>query len=316
METRIPARRAAAAPAKRRRSRRLRRLRHLVEGALLEAALWLFARLPLERASGLGGWLARRVGPLTGRHRVAAENLRLAFPRMTRDQRRRVLSGMWDNLGRTLAELAQLERIYPAGRVEIVGGEHIEALRDDGIGGVFVSAHYGNWELLSLSLGEYGVVPTMLYRRANNPWSERAIQRRRVAAQRLEGATYLPKTGRGVRGLVQALRRGGHIALLVDQKAREGVPVELLGRPTTASAAAAQMALKYAVPIVPARIDRLEGARFRLTVFPPMELPRSGDDEADAAELTRRMMALFEAWIEERPEQWLWLHRRWSGRAR
>jgi len=73
----------------------------------------------------------------------------------------------------------------------------------------------------------------------------------------------------------------------------------------------AQLALRFACPVLPARVERLEGARFRITVSPPLEMPSSGDREADVAACMARVNELIEGWVRARPEQWLWLHRRW-----
>ena len=99
--------------------------------------------------------------------------------------------------------------------------------------------------------------------------------------------------------------------MLVDQKLNDGIAVPFFGRDAMTAPALAQLALKYRCPVVPARLERLDGARFRLTFQPPMELPDTGDREADVFETMRRVNAIFEDWIRARPEQWLWLHRRW-----
>lgn len=287
-----------------------RRARHAAEGLLLRGALGFFRALPIEVASRLGARIARAVAP-SSRSRIAEQNLALAIPELDRDQRAAVVGGVWENVGRTLGEFAHLDRIYPAGRVEIRGEENVIAARDDGIGGIFFSAHYGNWELLSVALVRYGIAPVPVYRPANSAGIERAIQRRRLAAHPIEGVEYLPKTGRGMRGALRALREGRHLAMLLDQKMNRGAPVPFFGRDAMTAMAAAEMAVRYRVPLIPSRIERLPGARFRLTVLPPMALPESGDGRADALALMRAVHALFEDWIRERPDHWLWLHRRW-----
>lgn len=286
------------------------RARHAAEGLLLRAALALFRALPIEAASALGARIARAVAP-SSRSRIAERNLALAMPELDRDQRAAVVRGVWENVGRTLGEFAHLDRIYPAGRIEIRGEEHIIAARDDGVGGIFFSAHYGNWELLSVCLVRYGIAPVPVYRPANSPGIERAIQRRRLAAHPIEGVEYLPKTARGTRGALRALRQGRHLAMLLDQKMNRGAPVPFFGRDAMTAMAAAEMAVRYRVPLIPSRIERLRGARFRVTVLPPMALPETGDARADALALMGAVHALFEDWIRERPDHWLWLHRRW-----
>lgn len=293
----------------------MRKIKHLAEGAVFCLSMALFRALPIDFASNLGAWLGRSIGPRLGLSRVARDNIGRAFPDLDRAEIETVIVRMWDNLGRTFAEYPHLGRFYPEGRVEIVGGENVIQLRDDGIGGIFFAAHYGNWELLSLSLDQFGLAPVLIYRPANNPYSERLIQKIRAEAPRTKGVEYIPKTGEGARLMVRALRANKHLAMLVDQKMNRGIAVPFFGRDAKTAPTVAQLALKYRIPAVPAKIERLNGARFRITLHPPLTFEESGDFEADVVAGTRRINALFEEWIRERPDHWLWIHKRWPRKS-
>ena len=104
---------------------------------------------------------------------------------------------------------------------------------------------------------------------------------------------------------ITALRRGTHLGLLADQKMNDGIPVPFFGRPAMIAPALA------VCDVLPLRVERLDGARFRVTVFPPLPLPRSGEPPANVAALMAEVNATLEAWIRDRPEQWLWVHQRW-----
>jgi KDO2-lipid IV(A) lauroyltransferase len=283
---------------------------HWLEALGLRLAMAVFGALSLDRASALGGWLGRSFGPWLSVSTVARGNLARAFPEKFDDEITVTVRAMWDNLGRVAAEYAHLGdiEIYGGdGRVEIIGAEIIEQLRDDGIGGIFVAAHLGNWEITPLAASQKDLALTQIYRAANNPLVEPILRRLRAPL----GGDHVPKGTPGARKLIQALRRGEHLAIVADQKQNDGIPVPLFGRDAMTAPALAQLALKFQCPVVPTRVERLGGARFRLTVYPPLDLPASGDHDADVAETMRRINALFEDWIRERPEQWLWLHRRW-----
>lgn len=285
-------------------------LGHWFEAAGLRLALALFGALSLDRASALGGWLGRTFGPWLAVSDVARRNLEAAFPEKPAEEIAAIVRAMWDNLGRVAAEFAHLGdiEVYGTdGRVEMVGAEIIEQLRDDGVGGIFVAAHLGNWEITPLAASQKGLSLTHVYRAANNPQVEPILQKLRAPL----GGAHVPKGAPGARKLIAALRQGEHLAMVADQKQNDGIPVPLFGRDAMTAPALAQLALKFDCPVVPTRVERLGGARFRLTVYPALDLPSSGDREADVAETMRRINALFETWIRERPEQWLWLHRRW-----
>jgi KDO2-lipid IV(A) lauroyltransferase len=115
----------------------------------------------------------------------------------------------------------------------------------------------------------------------------------------------------GAREIVTALKGGAAIAMLMDQKLNEGLPVPFFGRPAMTAPAIAQFALKFRCPVYPARAERLGGSRIRVTVLPPLDIRETGDKEADIFKILTDINMLLESWIRERPEQWLWIHRRW-----
>ena len=272
----------------------------------------VFRILPIDMASALGGWLSRSIGPHLGITERAVKNLRTAFPEKSEADIAVIVRGMWDNLGRVAAEYPHLGKIVVGGddgRVELIGGEYVDLLREDNRAGIFFSAHLGNWEIVSLGATQRGVPLDRVYREANNRLVEWLYRNGRAA---VEGA-LIPKGAGGARALLKSLKSGRHLAMLVDQKMNDGIPVPFFGRDVMTAPALAELALRYDCPVVPARITRLKGARFRLMALAPLELIRTGDHKADVAANMAQVNALIEQWVRDTPEQWLWLHNRWPG---
>ena len=184
--------------------------------------------------------------------------------------------------------------------------EHLDRARDDGIGGVFFAAHLGWWDLPALALAQRGLNVQMVYRGLNNPRADAAVQRARAPM-----GDYLGKGRAGARAMIDGLRAGRHFGMLVDQKMNDGIPVPFFGRAAMTAPAVAQFAVRDGVPMLPVRCERLGGARFRLTFYPPLAPARTGDRTADVAETMARVNAMIEDWVRARPGQWLWLHNRW-----
>jgi KDO2-lipid IV(A) lauroyltransferase len=219
------------------------------------------------------------------------------------------MAGMWDNLGRVAAEYPHLRRIgvfEPGGFVETHGFEHMDRAVASGRRMIIFSGHIANWEIGMLAAVQYGITVAQIYRAANNPLVDRMITRFRGEAGEL-----IPKGTVAARRAIAVLRRGAHLTMLADQKMNDGIPVPFFGRPAMTSSALAALALRFDCDVLPARVERLGGARFRLTVFPPLPLPRGGDHHADVAALMAQVNQILEGWIRDRPEQWFWLHRRW-----
>jgi KDO2-lipid IV(A) lauroyltransferase len=287
-----------------------RRLRYAVEGAAAAALFALLGALPTPAASALGGAFGRLLGPLLGVNRRARQNLVRVLPEESPARVKRTLRAMWAHLGRVAAEYPHLKSFHPyraGGRIEVVGTEHLAEAKRAGRGGIFFSGHIGNWEVAALAVTQYGIPVALIYRAPNNPVVDRLIWRARgpVADFRV------PKGPSGARDIVRYLKGGGHLAMLVDQKMNDGISVPFFGHEAMTAPALAELALKYDCPVYPVRVERLAGARFRITVFPKMALPRSCDRAADVQATMRLANALLEEWIRARPEQWLWPHRRW-----
>ena len=135
------------------------------------------ARLfPVEWVSALGGWLFRRLGPLTPSSRIASRNVDLAFPDLAPAVRAKLMDDQWDNLGRTFFEFPLTDRLTPAqGRVEVVGREKLLAIAASGKPAILVSGHFANWEVMAAAIVDAGVPARVTYRAANNPYIDRRI---------------------------------------------------------------------------------------------------------------------------------------------
>ncbi len=292
--------------------RRVKRLRYALEYCVVRACYALFGALPLDAASALGGWLGRRIGPRLALTERARENLTHAFPDRSEAEVDAIIEGMWDNLGRVLAEyphLGEIKAFGPGSRITVDGLAHFDLARDDGRGGIVFSAHVANWETGPIAAAQRGLPLMLVYRAPNNPWVGSLLDRARAASQ----GARVAKGHRGMRTMVGDLKKGAHIAILVDQKYNEGVPIPFFGRPAMTSTAVADLALRLDVPMVPARVERVKGAHFRITVYPAMTPPNDADRRNAAIAMTTAMNQLVEEWVRDRPEQWLWIHRRWPN---
>jgi KDO2-lipid IV(A) lauroyltransferase len=285
-----------------------RRASELAEAVGLIAVMSFFACMPVDWASGLGGRVARTIGPRLGMSRRALKNIRAALPEIDDAEHRRILRGMFDNLGRTVAEFSHMSWICAAesGRVEIVDASGLTELKASGKPGLLFSGHFANWEAGSTVIHRLmGESLLSVYRAANNSAVDWVLR------QSLRARQAVPKGVGGGRDLVRRLRQGGHVGMLVDQKLNDGIAVPFFGREAMTAPAIARLALHFHAPILPVRIERLAGARFRFTVLPQLAVAETGDASADVLETMTRINLIIEAWVRDRPEQWLWLHRRW-----
>lgn len=276
-------------------------------------ALFGFLRLlGVERASGLGGWLLRTLGPLTGTQKTVMRNLRIAFPEMGEAERQALALAQWDQTGRTFAELAVMDHLTPeGGRVEVVGMERLHALRDSGKPAVLISGHLANFEVMAAVIMASGVPCQVTYRAANNPYVDALIRQSR---ERYGIRLFAPK-GDGTRELMAGMKRGDSIALLVDQKYNQGPEVEFFGQPVNASPGAARLALKFDTVMLPLSVVRLPGVRFRVTAHEPIMVNQSEDKAADTLAGIQAANRFVEDRVKEHPVDWFWVHKRWPDKV-
>jgi len=284
-----------------------------LEAWLVRAALALLRRLGPVAASNLGGAVARTIGPWLPVSRVADANLRAALPEIDNAARQRVIRGVWDNLGRTTAELphvAALRATATGPGWEIDGAEIARRMAAHPGPVILISAHTGNWEILPAIGAAFGMRMAMFYRAARNPLVDRITVdlRNRAAGGAMP---QFPKGAAGARAAFGFLRDGGVLGLLVDQKMNDGIAVPFFGRTAMTASAAAAYALRFDCPVLPVHVERIGPARLRIVCDEPIIACPTGDRQADILTMTTEMNACVERWVRARPEQWLWLHRRW-----
>ncbi len=291
------------------------KLSHRVEAAAARGALRLLRLLGPITSSNLFGALFRAVGPWLPVSRVAHDNLRRALPELDAQARRRVVRGVWDNLGRTVGELPHIADFHKTASGpgwELLGADILQRLAEKGGPMIFFSGHIGNWEVLPVVTAAHGLTFAPFYRSVENRQIDAMLMDLRRQAVRTEVPMFA-KGAAGARQSLAHLSRGGRLGMLMDQKMNDGIEARFFGRPAMTAPALAALALRLRCPVIPGYVERTGPARFRLTCEQPLDLPDTGDRAADIASLTQTVNDTMERWIRAKPESWLWLHRRWPA---
>lgn len=272
---------------------------------------WLF------RSGGL--WLGRRLGDLAWvllgrRRRTALENVGVAFPELSLSGRRRLGRRSCQHLGMVFVELcAVFVRPLEAalGQLRVEGLEHVRGVMETHGRALVLTAHLGNWELLTAAYRFTGYPLTIVVRPLDARWLDTLAERLR----RKVGVELIAKRG-AVRPVLEALRQGRLVAILLDQNAarHEGVFVPFFGRSASTAKSLALLAIRTQTPVVPVFIRRETAHQHRVEFHPPLLPPGPKTGERGVVEMTMRCTATIEAAIRATPEQWLWLHDRWRTR--
>jgi KDO2-lipid IV(A) lauroyltransferase len=284
--------------------------------ALIRGAFALVRSLGPDRASNIGAAAARTIGPLTSAHRIARDNIDAAFPDKPAEERARILRESWENLGRTSCEYVHLGALWDynhehpeRGRIELSPGsaERFVRLLEDGRPAIFFAAHLANWELPAVAALKHGLPSAALYRTPNNQAVARDVLRMRSGVM----GELIPAGVSAPIRMMEALDRGLHLGMLIDQRFGRGPRIRFLGREASANPLLARLARRFDCPIHGARAIRLPGNRFRLELTEAVELARDAKGQIDVQAATQQVNDIVAGWVREHPGQWLWQHRRW-----
>lgn len=239
----------------------------------------------------------------------------MAMPEMSRDERVRVIKGVFRNMGRLLGEFSQFPKLTRENISEIVvydGFENYKSAAARGRGVLLLTGHVGSWELCAFAQGLYGHPLSFLVRLLDNP----LINRMANDYRELSGNRTINKM-MAVRAVLETLKRGEDVGLLIDVNVLEdqGIFCDFFGIPACSTTGLAVFALRAEAPVVPGfLIWDEELKKHRLRFDPEIPLVRTGDFKEEVRINTERFTRVIEEYARRHPDQWLWIHKRWKTR--
>jgi len=291
-------------------------MRRKLEFAAVRALIALMGLLPRRMARQIGAAIGALAFVFLARlRRVGFRNLEIAFPALDPAARAAILRSEYRSLGWLLAEFCQMRKYTPEntrGFLRYEGLRHYLDARDAGRGVLVLTGHLGAWELSSFYHSLMGHPMSMVIRRLDNDLVDRLVNGVRC----LHGNKVVHKDD-FARGLISAMRNGETVGILMDTNMTppQGLFVDFFGTPACTASGMARVALKTGAVVLPGFLLWDDSTQSYVLRFgDPLELIRSGDNEADIAANTALFTKVLEDHIRRYPGQWLWLHRRWKTR--
>ncbi len=272
--------------------------------------------LPAEFNFKLGeilGWLGFWL--IAKERKDALKNLQLALgDKYSPAELKKIAVKSFQQLGRGFFEVIEFcyyMRLKPADFIDIHGLEHLDQALSRGKGVIFVSAHLGNWELLSLATASLGYPVNIIVRTINNEGINRLMLQ--IRQQNKINIIERKKRGKISKSIFKVLLKNQLLGIMMDQDSRvDGVFVDFFGHPAYTPVGAVGLALATGATIIPVFIVRDAHSKHKMEMLPPMELKTTDNKQQDILINTQAITTIIEDYIRRFPEQWVWIHRRWK----
>jgi len=288
-------------------------LKYFFEFIIIISLFCIFKIIGLNNASALGSILAKFIGPLFRSKKIIKENIKTALGAMDKKKESEIINAMWSNIGRTFAEYVFLKEFKfnktNFSHMKINGVEYLEEIKKNNETVIFYSAHLANFELMAMELDKSGIKCVAIYRPLNNYFLNPIMEYLRI---KYICANQIPKGRAGMREIINKIKDGYSVALMVDQRVSEGPRTLFFNKPAHTTTIPAQLALKYDCKLVPVSLERKEGPNFEMTIHEPYKIKKAGNDEEDLRNITLKINRSIEKMIFNNPKQWIWTHNRWK----
>jgi Kdo2-lipid IVA lauroyltransferase/acyltransferase len=268
----------------------------------------IFRIFGLKISTNFASLLFKIIGPLFRSKQLIKKNIQKAFPNMNKNDLDKIVTNMWGNYGRILAEyifLKDYRKSIPTKNFEVIGQEILEEIKKNKKPVIFISGHFNNFELMAMHIEKSGIDLAVIYRPLNNKFLNRIMERIR---KKYICKNQIKKGFAGTRQLLSYFKKGYSIALMIDQRVSQGIKSNFFKHEAYTTTIPAQFVKKFNCKIVPMYIERTCNNNFKLTINNPIEYSKNYSIEDITLDLNHHL----EKMILKDPAQWIWSHNRWK----
>ena len=280
-------------------------LKYFLQFLIISLLFLIFKLLGLKLSTILSGKIFKILGPIFRSNNISYSNLSIAFPNFDKTKKEQIISQMWINYGKILAEYMFIKYFRSSKNIIIENQEELELIKKNSKPVIFVSGHFNNFELMAMCIEKSGIDLAAIYRPLNNiflnPIME-YIRKKHICKKQIK------KGISGTKDLLKHYKNGSSIALMIDQRVSEGVNCNFFNQKALTTTIPAQFVKKFNCKIVPIYIERFNKINFKLTVNKPISYSNNESIE----EITLDLNHIIEKMILKNPDQWIWSHNRWK----
>ena len=285
----------------------MKKLIYFIEFIFVYIFFIFFKLLGYKISSNIGYLIGKLFGPMFRSKRSIVENLKKSNISLKQNYMQ-VASNVLGNYGRVFSEYPFLKNFRNgelSNFIEIDGKNHLENIRKEKKRVVFVSGHFNNFELMAMQIEKLGIELSAIYRPLNNMFLNKIMEKIRT---KYICKNQIKKGRAGTRQIIKNIKKGCSIALMIDQRVREGSKVKFFGNLATTTTIPAQIIKKYKCELVPIYIERKEKYYFKMHISKPIRV----NSQKTTEDITLFLNTVLEKMILKNPEQWIWTHDRWK----
>ena len=280
---------------------------YFFEFILVSLLLIIFKILGYKLASNFGFFIGKTFGPLFRSKNLVIDNLKKSNISLKKTHEQST-DEIFGNYGRIFAEYPFIKN-FRNGKLEkyiqVDGKQYLDEIKSKNKKVVFISGHFNNFELMAMMIEKSGIDLSAIYRPLNNIFLNKIMEKIRT---KHICKKQIKKGRSGTREIIENLKKGSSIALMIDQRVREGSKVNFFGSLATTTTIPAQLVKKYKCDLVPIYIERRSKFHFKMYVSKPIKVSESKTIE----EITQFLNTVLEQMIVKNPLQWIWTHNRWK----
>tara|TARA_B100001121_G_scaffold305333_1_gene322489 strand:- start:795 stop:1655 length:861 start_codon:yes stop_codon:yes gene_type:complete len=283
-------------------------IKYFIQFLLVIFCFLIFRILGAKVSSYLSGKIFEFIGPFFRSKKIIISNIKKAIPDINENKLQEITNLMWNNYGRVFAEYIFIKD-FRNGKlnnlIEVEGENIINEIKNSGKQYIFVSGHFGNFELMAMYLEKTGIKLSAIYRPLNNIFLNKIIE---VIRKKYICKYQIKKGIGGLKDLIVLKKKNFSTALMIDQRVSEGIMSDLFNQKALTTTIPGQLVKKFNISVVPVYIERIEGLKFKITIKKPIDFSK----DQNLQNITDQLNNILEKMILKKPAQWIWSHNRWK----
>ena len=286
----------------------MKKIAYFLEFVLIKILFILFKMIGYRFSSNLGFFIGKTIGPIFRSKKMIVQNLEKANIKHHYNPDK-IANNVLGNYGRIFAEYVYLKKFRNnelKKYVSIDGLENLEKLKKNNKKAVFISGHFNNFELMAMEIEKAGIKLAAIYRPLNNIFLNKTMEK--IRKENI-CKNQIKKGRAGTREIIKNLIEGKSVALMIDQRVREGEKVRFFNNLATTTTIPAQLIKKYNCELMPIYIERKKLNYFKIYISKPIKVSKT----KSISEITEFLNQILEKMILKNVDQWIWTHDRWKS---